>query len=75
MDKLEAHFVKTLPNGRVQIKIKQGEERVVRAPSSWTKDKNQVILDIDESELNTLIDMLETCKSKLKEGNQNESNQ
>ena len=34
MDKLEAHFVKTLPNGRVQIKIKQGKERVVRASSS-----------------------------------------
>lgn len=34
MGKLEAHFVKTLPNGRVQIKIQQGEERVVRAASS-----------------------------------------
>lgn len=69
MDKLKARFVKTLPNGRLQIKIKQGEERVVRAPSSWAIEKNQVILDIDESELNALIDMLKTCKSKLKEGN------
>lgn len=68
-DKLKARFVKTLPNGRVQIKIEQGRERVVRAPSSWVIEKNQVILDIDESELDCLIDMLKTCKSKLKEGN------
>lgn len=71
MDKLKARLVKTLPNGRLQIKIKQGEERVVRASSSWAIEKNQVILDIDESELNALIDMLKTCKSKLKERNLN----
>ena len=68
-DKLEVCFVKTLPNSRVQIKIKQGEQRVVRAPSSWAIELNEVLLNLDESELDTLIGMLETCKSKLKEGN------
>lgn len=68
-DKLKARFIKTLPNGRVQIKIKQGKEQVVRAPSSWAIEKNQVLLNLDESELDCLIDMLKTCKSKLKEGN------
>lgn len=65
-DKLEVCFVKTLPNSRVQIKIKQGKQRVVRAPSSWAIELNEVLLNLDESELDTLIDMLQAYKSKFK---------
>lgn len=65
-DKLEVCFVKTLPNSRVQIKIKQGEQRVVRAPSSWAIERNQVLLNLDESELDTLISMVQAYKSKFK---------
>lgn len=65
-DKLEVCFVKTLPNSRVQIKIKQGEQRVVRAPSSWAIELNEVLLNLDESELNTLISMLQAYKLKFK---------
>lgn len=65
-DKLEVCFVKTLPNSRVQIKIKQGEQRVVRAPSSWAIELNEVLLNLDESELDTLIGMLQAYKSKFK---------
>lgn len=68
-DKLEVHFVKTLPNSRIQIKIKQGEQRVVRAPSSWAITLNEVSLNLDKSELDTLIGMLQVYKSKFKQGN------
>lgn len=65
-DKLEVCFVKTLPNSRVQIRIKQGEQKVVRAPSSWAIERNQVLLNLDESELDTLISMLQAYKLKFK---------
>lgn len=65
-DKLEVRFIKKLPNDCIQIEIKQGEQRVVRAPSSWAIERNQVLLNLDESELDTLISMLQTCKLKLK---------
>ena len=65
-DKLEVCFVKTLPNSRVQIKIKQGEQRVVRAPSTWAIELNEVLLNLDESELDTLIGMLQAYKLKFK---------
>lgn len=65
-DKLEVRFIKKLPNDCIQIEIKQGEQRVVRAPSSWAIEQNQVLLNLDEFELDTLISMLQAYKLKFK---------
>lgn len=65
-DKLEVRFIKKLPNDCIQIEIKRGEQRVVRAPSSWAIERNQVLLNLDEFELDTLISMLQAYKLKFK---------
>lgn len=62
--------VQTVDNGCVaRIKIKQHKEGVGYIARGWVTGKNEAFADLDESELDDLIGMLETCKSKLKEGN------
>ncbi len=61
--------VETINNGCARLKIKQRKEGIGHIARGWVIGENEAFADLDESELDTLIGMLETCKSKLKEGN------
>jgi hypothetical protein len=62
-------------HGLVRISIEHTREDVCHPITGYGTETHYAFADLSEEELDTLIDMLETCKSKLKEGNQNESNQ
>lgn len=62
-------------HGLARISIEHTREDVCHPVTGYGTETNYAFADLAEEELDTLIGMLETCKSKLKEGNQNESNQ
>lgn len=62
-------------HGLARISIEHTREDVCHPITGYGTETAFAFADLAEEELDTLIGMLETCKSKLKEGNQNESNQ
>lgn len=62
-------------HGLARITIEHTRDGVCHPITGYGTETHYAFADLSEEELDTLIDMLETCKSKLKEGNQNESNQ
>jgi hypothetical protein len=62
-------------HGLARIGIEHTRDDVCHPITGYGTETHYAFADLSEEELDTLIDMLETCKSKLKEGNQNESNQ
>ena len=55
--------------GLVRISIEHTREDVCDPITGYGTDTAFSFADLDESELDCLIGMLETCKSKLKQGN------
>lgn len=55
--------------GLARISIEHTREDICHPITGYGTETHFAFADLDESELDALIDMLETCKAKLKEGN------
>lgn len=56
-------------HGLARISIEHTHEDVYHPITGYGTETHYAFADLAEEELDTLIGMLETCKSKLKEGN------
>lgn len=56
-------------HGLARISIEHTREDVYHPITGYGTETHYAFADLDESELDALIGMLETCKAKLKEGN------
>lgn len=56
-------------HGLARISIEHTREDVCHPITGYGVETHYAFADLDESELDALIGMLETCKAKLKEGN------
>lgn len=56
-------------HGLARISIEHTREDVCHPITGYGTETHYAFADLAEEELDTLIGMLETCKSKLKEGN------
>lgn len=55
--------------GLARISIEHTREDVCHPVTGYGTETHFAFADLDEEELDVLIGMLETCKSKLKQGN------